>query len=221
MKKNHSLSSDKKFEKQPTKNQLSIGIYGGAFDPPHNGHLHAIKTAINSKLFDEIWIVPSGVRPDKQYKATDEIRLMMVEALIADVGLSLPVSIKLFEVEDNINGKINGTVELFDFLKTNFKNFHFSFICGDELLKDLPQWKHPERLKEIEFVVVSRLIQKDLSTVANDNQELEGYKIKYIENKDIFDISSSEVRGLIKQGGCLDKIVPKKVAEIIKGKLYY
>ncbi len=43
-----------------------IAIFGGAFDPPHNGHIQIINKLKEAKEFDEIWILPSGDRNDKK-----------------------------------------------------------------------------------------------------------------------------------------------------------
>ncbi|MGA1705732.1 MAG: adenylyltransferase/cytidyltransferase family protein, partial [Candidatus Nanopelagicaceae bacterium] len=37
-----------------------IGIYGGTFDPIHNGHLHVIKELLQSRRIDRIIVIPAG-----------------------------------------------------------------------------------------------------------------------------------------------------------------
>lgn len=43
-----------------------IAIYGGAFDPPHNGHLSIIHELASMDFLDEVWLLPSGDRKDKR-----------------------------------------------------------------------------------------------------------------------------------------------------------
>ena len=42
-----------------------LALYGGAFDPIHNGHLATIALILNSGAADEVLVIPSGDRPDK------------------------------------------------------------------------------------------------------------------------------------------------------------
>lgn len=43
-----------------------IALYGGAFDPPHRGHLSIIANLRSLPFVDEIWVLPSGDRSDKR-----------------------------------------------------------------------------------------------------------------------------------------------------------
>lgn len=185
-----------------------IAIYGGAFDPPHKGHLHAINIALNSKLFDEIWIMPSGVRSDKGYKVEDKYRIMMLEDLIKNQIQSKAVKLKLFEIEN----RILGSVELFDYLTTNFSEMKFYLLCGDELIVDLTKWKNPERVKEIDFVFINR--SQTISHSNNIERDLKekGYKALFLNNKEVIQISSSQIRQDNQRNGVCDstkKIIDK------------
>ncbi|NLZ55613.1 MAG: HD domain-containing protein [Clostridiaceae bacterium] len=47
------------------KKQFSVALLGGSFDPPHNGHLHLIKSALDHPKVDEVWVLPAGNQPLK------------------------------------------------------------------------------------------------------------------------------------------------------------
>lgn len=47
-----------------------IGILGGSFDPPTIGHMQLASETLNLLGFDEVWLVPCGVRQDKSNNAT-------------------------------------------------------------------------------------------------------------------------------------------------------
>ena len=48
-----------------------ILFFPGAFNPPHNGHISLVQTALNQFTFDEVWIMPSGRRDDGKIISTN------------------------------------------------------------------------------------------------------------------------------------------------------
>ena len=48
------------------KNIINVALYGGAFDPPHLGHLSIINELQNIEFIQEVWLLPSGDREDKK-----------------------------------------------------------------------------------------------------------------------------------------------------------
>lgn len=43
-----------------------VALYGGAFDPPHKGHISIIENLASMAFINEIWLLPSGDRSDKK-----------------------------------------------------------------------------------------------------------------------------------------------------------
>lgn len=56
---------------------MRIGLFGGRFDPPHNGHLLLAEEARESVALDEVWFVPSADPPHKEAEASAEERAAM------------------------------------------------------------------------------------------------------------------------------------------------
>lgn len=48
------------------KNIINVALYGGAFDPPHLGHLSIINELQSIEFIQEVWLLPSGDRDDKK-----------------------------------------------------------------------------------------------------------------------------------------------------------
>ena len=49
-----------------TDSMRNIALYGGAFDPPHIGHIRLIHSLVDVKGVDEVWLMPCGDREDKK-----------------------------------------------------------------------------------------------------------------------------------------------------------
>ena len=64
-----------------------IGIYGGTFSPPHNGHLQAVKAFMEQMWLDFVYVIPAAIPPHKTVDCdvTPEQRLDMCRLAFADV----------------------------------------------------------------------------------------------------------------------------------------
>jgi nicotinate-nucleotide adenylyltransferase len=59
---------------------IKVGIFGGAFDPPHLGHNKCIEFAMGSPArCDRIFVIPSGERPDKPHQSPFDMRMKMAQ----------------------------------------------------------------------------------------------------------------------------------------------
>ncbi len=131
-----------------------LAIYGGAFDPIHNGHLATIGQLLASGQVDKVVVVPSGDRPDKKLSVSAMDRLAMTRLAIEE---GFPHDDRVFVSDLHTAGTVGyGTIDLVD---------HFSrqpgiapyVILGQELLGDLSNWRDAARLQAIaRFIVIRR-----------------------------------------------------------------
>lgn len=133
-----------------------IAIFGGAFDPPHVGHLSNISAVLNSDSAEEVWLVPSGDVRDKPATVLAAHRVKMLELYVQEnFKDDSAVRLELSQIRENAPGSY--TVELMANLRRVHPNVEFVFVIGSELVKDLPKWREAERLKnEVLFLVVPR-----------------------------------------------------------------
>lgn len=59
----------------------NIALYGGAFDPPHNGHIQLIHALSKAPTIDEVWLLPCGDRKDKKLVLPTSTRLNLIRSL--------------------------------------------------------------------------------------------------------------------------------------------
>ena len=68
-------------------NCIRTGIYGGSFNPIHNGHIALARQMLNSGFLDEVWFVVSPLNPFKKEQSdllSDELRLAVCQVHIQD-----------------------------------------------------------------------------------------------------------------------------------------
>ena len=166
--------------------EKKIGILGGSFDPPHQGHLKISKIAINKLSLDELYWCVTKKNPFKGKTFFSlSSRIKKSKLLTAKVK-----KIKIKFYEDKIKSKY--TVELIKYLNKKNKKTQFYLIIGSDNLIDLHKWKNWKLLtKLIKIVVFSR---KDYDIKAKRSSIIQKVKkIIFINNKTI-NISSTQIR---------------------------
>ena len=69
-----------------------IGIYGGAFNPPHTGHIRAAEYAVKALNLDRLLLIPSGVSPHKPLPAGSPVPQQRLEMVKLWSGEKMEVS---------------------------------------------------------------------------------------------------------------------------------
>ena len=189
---------------------MKIGLLGGSFDPVHIGHIALAQTTLDSLHLDEIWFLLSGYHPQKKNSASLKQRI----SLLSEVLQNYP-KFKVSD-EDLTENEFSYTLHLVKRLKRKFPQTLFYFIIGFDNAKELTTWHNPEQLvNETRLVVLNR---KGINI--EEIKSLPYYdKLHFIEMKTV-DVSSSEIRNLVKRrksiSGMIPKCIENKVIEIYK-----
>ncbi len=168
-------------------------LYGGSFDPPHMAHLQCLVRLTEVDFCSEVWITPSGQRIDKPDISSFEHRAQMCNILAARVAClmkRLKVNVRVETAEGSNETK--GSWELIQQLRTRHPSSNFSLAIGSDLLKDLPNWRHPDKLKTVPLVV----LQRYGATVPSPSNT-KGYLVREIITQEFPPLSSSAVRDLL------------------------
>lgn len=131
---------------------MKIGIYGGAFNPIHYGHLRTAEEIFELLGLDKVLFVPSGRPPfDKPDLEDANHRYNMVK-----IALKGNQHFKLSDIEMRRRGRAY-SVDTIKRLEKEFKGDELFFIMGIDAFLDLPKWKEPERLINLtNLVIMSR-----------------------------------------------------------------
>jgi nicotinate-nucleotide adenylyltransferase len=181
-----------------------IALYGGAFDPFHNGHLATVALLLNSGLAHEVVVVPSGDRPDKSSRASGAQRLAMVRLGIQD---SFAGDARVSVSDLHVSGQVGyGTIDVVD----HYKQVHARdvvVVVGQELIEDLSQWKESGRLKSAaRFLVTPRPGYPH--PVMPEGWDIEVLTPSY---EDAVLVSSSSLRSLLREGMSCAGLMPSPV----------
>lgn len=179
-----------------------VGILGGTFDPPHHGHLLIANEVLFTLGLDEIWFMPNQEPPHKKKSAliTNEDRLHMLELAITDND-----KFKLQSIELKREGP-SFTVETMKIIKSQYKECEFFFIIGADMIEYLPKWhKVDELVRLVQFVGVERPRYSHVTK----------YPILYVDVPSM-EVSSSMIRGRLKNGETVRYLMPDPVIEYIK-----
>ena len=128
----------------------SAAIFGGSFDPPHNGHLAIIQKAVQKLPIDRLYVMPNFLNPFKQGShASARTRFEWLQKMTASMQ---KVTVSDFEINKGYPVPTIETVE--HFLPLYDKIY---CIIGADNLQKLHKWKDFERLEQmVAFVVATR-----------------------------------------------------------------
>ena len=126
-------------------------LFGGSFDPVHDGHIKMAHQALLQRNADELWFIPTQVSPFKSKSTDFHHRFKMLEMRCKGN--------EKFKVLD-LEGKKAGpsyTIDTVETLRTKHPHLSFEFLIGDDQVEALHQWKDFDRLKSlVDFIVFDR-----------------------------------------------------------------
>ena len=187
-----------------------ILFYPGTFNPPHLGHISAITVALDSLDFDEVWIMPSGKRVDREISTSLEDRKNLGSIFVEYLRSIIHVPVKLITSGvDNVDTKY--THELIVDLKSQSEDEIFQLGGIDGYLAIKERVIGPNE----KFVVIKRSgyeFPEDL--ISNKN-------LIFLD-EGVGGISSTKIREMVRGGDNeYKKLVPEKIAAYIEEKGLY
>jgi nicotinate-nucleotide adenylyltransferase len=130
-----------------------VGIFGGSFDPVHEGHIHLARLAKEAAGLDEVRFMPCHISPHKTGLSPTEGALRAGWLRIALEGIEWA---KVDETELKRDGP-SYSYETVEQLAAAEPGVEWYWIMGGDQWAALPKWRHPERLAAlVDFIVLAR-----------------------------------------------------------------
>lgn len=190
-----------------------VGVFGGAFDPPHVGHLAVARAAAEGARLDRVLWVPAAVPPHKRGRALApaQVRRRMVEAAIRD-----DPGFELCDVELR-RGGVSYTVDTLRALKAARPDWRLFLIVGADMLAEFSSWRSPAAVLEAaELVAVAR---NGAAPVARATLAARSAKLNLrprVVPMQPVEVSSSEVRKRVAERKSHSAMLPSQVTYIIE-----
>jgi nicotinate-nucleotide adenylyltransferase len=190
---------------------LRLGILGGAFNPPHIGHLVCAQEALVQLELDSVVFVPVGEAPHRELQDDPgpEARLEMVELVIADDG-----RFTTSRIEIDREGPSYTSDTLKQLLDESPDDELFLILGGDQAAA-LPTWHEPEKVLERASVAVFERMSWSRNAIVIKIGRMPGVeRVRYLDMP-LIQVSSSAIRRRVRQGVPIRYMVPDKVVEYI------
>jgi nicotinate-nucleotide adenylyltransferase len=196
---------------------LTLGILGGAFNPPHLGHVVLAQEAYVQLGLDAVVWVPMGKAPHREIEQDPgaEVRLTMVEhATSADERFGVS------RIEVEREGP-SYTVDTLRAIHDGRPDEELVLILGADQAARLPSWREPEEVLALARVAVAEREGVPREAVAEQISVLGGAdRVTFFEMPRI-DVSSSLVRRRAASGMPIRYLVPDKVANYVGAQSLY
>jgi len=188
-----------------------ILLFPGAFNPPHYGHIEIIGIALKKYSFDELWIVPSGKRDDKNITTNYEDRRNLGNLFVEYLQSKINIPVKLITAElDNLDGRF--TYEILKEIKSK-SNIEITQLIGLDGFLGLQKSKLINDQEK--FIIMNRhCYELPKNFFCNENIII----LEEITQS----ISSTQIRNMIKNNDVgYKKFVPDKIATYIENHNLY
>ena len=175
---------------------IRTGLFGGSFNPIHNGHIQLARQLKGRAVLDEVWLMVSPQNPLKQGQdlLPDEARLEMARAAVKDEP-----DIIASDYEMHLP-KPSYTWNTLEALKRDYPDHQFVLMIGGDNWAHFDRWYRAEDIKKAYEIVVYTRTPGDPGFI---------------------DISSTAIRQRIREGRSIRRLVPKAVETIIRKNGYY
>jgi nicotinate-nucleotide adenylyltransferase len=180
---------------------MRLGLYGGTFDPIHNGHLHVITQLLSHNIVDRILLVPAGEPRLRENApvAPGAARRAMCQLALKDLPPEISTKVEVNPIEILRMGP-SYTIDTVEAIKQTYPDDEIVLIVGTDAYEKIDQW---HRVDELMKLVTLEVIQRP------------GYFSDSARDIDAIDLSATQVR--LHQS---DQLSPSVAAYIKENNLY-
>lgn len=203
---------------------MKIGIFGGTFNPPHKGHAQLVKDFANRLSLDKVLIIPDKRPVHKTWEdlIPDEKRFEMCQLAFTQANFE----VSRMEIDRESDSY---TVLTIRELKEKYPDDELYLIIGSDMFLMFHKWyKHKEIMENCTICVASRKDEESIYQLRSYAFSQFKIYIKELEGEGIiispaqpFEISSTELRQMLKDKKDVTKYLDENVIEYIKDRGLY
>ncbi len=189
-----------------------ILIFGGTFNPVHNGHVRLCRLAADAIKADLALIIPTC---SPVHKAVGK-ELVSGQDRINMCRLAFDRDNELVSDIEVSTGKPCYTYDTVDRLSKIYPDAQFYLVCGSDMFLSLHQWRRPDEIfKKAIICAMSRAEDIEILRDYADKHYNEGLRSVIIDAKP-YEISSSQIRVMLTNNENVSDLIPSSVEEYIK-----
>lgn len=188
--------------------RIRTALFGGTFNPLHNGHLTIARSVLEQGLADEVWILITPCNPWKKDQALldDRLRYDMVAQAVKEMD-----GVRASDYEFKLD-KPSYTANTLRRISADYPEREFILTIGAD------NWVKFHNWREADFIL------NNYPIIVYPRQ---GYPIESLSGNvtlldcPLMDISSTQIRQMVRGGAPINELVPASVARTIKEKGLY
>ena len=198
---------------------MRIGVYGGAFNPPHIGHVNAAKAAMNQLKLDKLIVIPSGVSPHKpmpECTPPGDMRLYMTQTAFSKVDNAVVSNVEI--TKPGASYTINTLTEI----RGQYPGAEIFLLAGTDMYLTFESWHRFEDIFKIATPAVFARNADNHEKIAEYSisiQKRYGVHTETVENT-VIPISSSMLRTMLPRREGIEYLDDTNYSYIIKNRLY-
>lgn len=190
---------------------MNIGLFGGSFNPIHNGHVRLAKSLLQEAALDEVWFLVSPQNPFKQDQQLldDDKRLQLVR-----LALKEEPQLMASDFEFHLP-KPSYTWNTLQALEQEYPEGKFTLLIGGDNWEAFDKWyRYEDILKRYPIIVYPR-----------EGSKVSGVKFQVsdiqIVETPLINISSTQIRQRLQEGKSVRGLVNTEVAMVIEQEHLY
>ena len=202
-------------------------LYGGSFDPPHNGHLNNLRAAAACVRPDRVVVMPAGLSPFKQHTAAPAaLRLEMCgcfrQLAQGEEAVTPQLEVSSWEIAQAEAGRRNYTVLTVEMLAAQDPEGKLYLAVGSDMLLSFDGWfRWQDILRLAHLVVTSRNVGDDPELHAMARQlDPTGARILFAPVQAL-PMASSALRARLADGEACEAELPEPVRAVIRREKLY
>lgn len=185
---------------------MTVGLFGGSFNPPHVAHLVVAEVVRDQFGLDEVWWIPNATPP---HKPNDELAAVQHRLAMTERTVEGNPAFRVCGVEVERDG-VSYTVETLRVLQDQHPDTDFALILGSDSLDHFADWHRPDEIAErVPFIVYKR--PGAIESVADPRFVND---VRYAAAP-VMEISGTEVRARRRAGRSIRYLVPQAVRAYI------